>query len=107
MVQNNTKGQPPSHAMKIVTGAITADEATRNARLLGPDAEVAGSGPVTNSGSGLRGGWCGSLGGQAAEPALAAAVFLDRRFPRRAGESPPIDRPAHPIGVSPLPTHGN
>jgi hypothetical protein len=33
-VQKRTNGQPPSHAMPIAIGAITADEMTRRVRLL-------------------------------------------------------------------------
>ena len=32
--QKRTNGQPPSHAMPTAIGAITADEMTRNVRLL-------------------------------------------------------------------------
>src|ERR1700738_5131117 len=89
--------------MKIVTGAITADEAMRSARLLGPDTEVAGSMPVTNSGPGFRGGGCGGLDGKSAEPAFAAAVLLDRAFQRRAIEVRPVHRREHELRIGRLP----
>jgi hypothetical protein len=40
-VQKRTNGQPPSHAMPIAIGAITADEMIRKVRLLRARAGVA------------------------------------------------------------------
>src|SRR6185295_512619 len=96
-VQNTTNGTPPIQAARIATGASTADEMTRRTRLLGPEADsgTPGCGSVTNSGSGLD--------GEPAEPALAAAIFLDRGFERGAVEVGPIDRREHKLRISRLP----
>src|SRR5690242_16953521 len=82
--QNRTNTHPPNQATAIVSGAITADEITRSARLL-----RAGAKGWSDKGWSDR-GWSDNLrtglGRKPAEAALATAVFLDRGFQRGAIE---------------------
>src|ERR1019366_3934982 len=83
------------------SGANTAAEAMRSARLFAGEAAPAspglemGSTFTTGSGPGLR--------GQATEPALALLVFPDRRLKRGAVEVRPVGRHEHQFAVGRLP----